>query len=330
MTDELGIVASVGMVLMVAACAVPTDPPDPPAGAPLALLVIDSAIEASDPLVPSAEATEPAAEPVAEVVPEQVPSWAASNDVDASAGAEPFEGRETVRLTELVAELERVADELAEAPAVRADYDAFVAAHGLADTDALYRDYVRVKLVFESTRDGGLWHLSWAITNEQPNSEQIWRQWKRAKTEQATAGDAVVPTAVAECDELSALFAFMVARLGVRHVGLFWPTWNHVVAVWTVRSEEGTPVRIVVPTSQIFLTADDSLGTTGFDPWKQRTIYEYRRRDVKGSHAIDAELARFFVMQARRYAGLPQLELQRLRNERDGELTAASAERGRG
>jgi hypothetical protein len=247
--------------------------------------------------------------PVAEVAPAPV----------------PFEGLAVVHLTELVAQLNRVADELAEASAVRADYAAFVATHGLADSDALYRDYVRVKLVFESTRDGGLWHLRWDITNEQPNSEQIWRQWKRAR---APEGEDVVPTAVAECDELSALFAFLVYRLGVRHVGLYWPQWNHVVAVWTVQSEEGTPVRIVVPTSQIFLTDEDSLGTKGFDPWSQRTIYEYRRRDVKGSHAIDVELARFFVMQARTYAGLPQLELQRLRNARELAMSAAVEKHG--
>lgn len=228
---------------------------------------------------------------------------------------QPFEGLAKVPLSALITELDRVADELAALPAVQADFAAFVAAHGLPEgDDALYRDYVRVKLVFESTRDGGLWHMRWDITNENPNSEQIWRQWKRAKLPE---GEAVVPTAVAECDELSALFAFLVYRLGVRHVGLYWPTWNHVVAVWTVRSAEGTPVRVVVPTSQIFLTQGDSLGTKGFDPWSQKTIYEYRRRDVKGTHVIDGALARFFVAQARRYAGLPQLELQRLRNERD-------------
>lgn len=259
---------------------------------------------------PDAEFVEAPVEAVAEV-PEPV----------------PFEGLEVVPLSELVAELERIADELAEVPAVREDYAAFVAAHGLVDSEALYRDYVRVKLVFESTRDGGLWHLRWDITNENPNSEQIWRQWKRAKLPE---GEAVMPTAFAECDELSALFAFLVYRLGVRHVGLYWPQWNHVVAVWTVRSsEDAEPVRIVVPTSQIFLTDDDSLGTKGFDPWSQRTIYEYRRRDVLPSHAIEGELARFFVRQARRYGGFPQVELQRLRNERDRAMGAALAARER-
>jgi hypothetical protein len=300
--------------LVLAGCA---GPPEPPASSPAQIVIQGPAValagseEVSEVPVREAELTAKLVEAAPATVPEPTPEPV------------PFEGLEVVRLTELVAELERVAEALAEQPAVREDYEAFVAAHGLADSDALWRDYVRVKLVFESTRDGGLWHLRWDITNENPNSEQIWRQWKRAKVPE---GEAVLPTAYAECDELSALFAFLVARLGVRHVGLYWPTWNHVVAVWTVRSKDDAPVRIVVPTSQIFLTNDDSLGTTGFDPWSQRTIYEYRRRDVKGSHAIDAELARFFVVQARRHAGLPQLELQRLRNERDAAMEAALAE----
>jgi hypothetical protein len=264
-------------------------------------------------------ATHEAAPTVEAVVAEPAP--------DPEPAPVPFDGRDEVPLSELVAELERVADELAARPAVRDDYTAFLAAHGLADDEALYRDYVRVKLVFESTRDGGLWHLRWAITNEKPNSEQIWRQWQRAKVPE---GEAALPTAYAECDELSALFAFLVYRMGVRHVGLYWPTWNHVVAVWTVRSAEGEPVRIVVPTSQIFLTEDDSLGTKGFDPWSQRTIYEYRRRDAKDALELDAALARFFVEQARRHGGLPQVELQRLRNERARTMSAALAARERG
>jgi hypothetical protein len=305
--------------LVLAACAAPPDPPGAGSQAPVVIESPPVAEDTSEP-TPTAPTTSIAsASKAAETPPEPI--------TEAAPAPVPFEGLAAVHLTDLVAELDRLADELAEAPAVRADYTAFLAAHGLADSDALYRDYVRVKLVFESTRDGGLWHMRWDITNEKPNSEQIWRQWKRAKIPD---GEAATPTAFAECDELSALFAFLVYRLGVRHVGLYWPTWNHVVAVWTVRSEDDTPVRIVVPTSQIFLTHDDSLGTTGFDPWSQKTIYEYRRRDVKGSHAIAADLARFFVVQARRYGGLPQLELQRLRNERDEAMSAALAEQGRG
>jgi len=316
--------AAQGLIgLVLAACAVPTDPPGASSQVPVVIesppVAEDTSEERPDVTVATAATFAPKATPVP---PEPV--------VEPAPPPVPFEGLEVVPLTELVAELDRLADELAELPAVRADYTAFLTAHELADTEALYRDYVRVKLVFESTRDGGLWHLRWDITNEKPNSEQIWRQWKRAGVPQ---DEAAVPTAFAECDELSALFAFLVYRLGVKHVGLYWPTWNHVVAVWTVpssSSEADKPVRVVVPTSQIFLTWDDSLGTKGFDPWSQKTIYEYRRRDVKGSHPIDGDLARFFVSQSRRYAGLPQLELQRLRNQRDEAMAASLAEQGRG
>lgn len=232
----------------------------------------------------------------------------------------PFAGRDRVRVEELFAELEIIADEMARLPAVRADYDALRQAKGLEHSEALYRDYVRVKLAFETTRDGGLWHLRWDITNEKPNSDEIWAQWKRAVI---SDDETPTPTAIAECDELSALFAFVARNLGVRHIGLFWPQWNHVVAVWTVQPQDGEPVRIVVPTSQIFLGAEDSLGTDGFDPWTQKNIFEYRRRDVKSSHRIDADLARFFVVQARRDAGRSQVELQRRRNARDLAMTAA-------
>jgi len=244
------------------------------------------------------------AEPITEIVPDPP----------------PFAGRDRVRVDEFFAELDVIADEMAQLPAVRADYDALLNAKGLEHSEALYRDYVRVKLAFETTRDGGLWHLRWDITNEKPNSDEIWAQWKRAVLSDE---EAPTPTAIAECDELSALFAFVARNLGVRHIGLFWPQWNHVVAVWTVQPQDGEPVRIVVPTSQIFLGEEDSLGTDGFDPWTQKTIFEYRRRDVKSSHRIDADLARFFVVQARRDAGRSQVELQRLRNARDLAMTVA-------
>ena len=229
--------------------------------------------------------------------------------VDARELPDPFPDREHVTLAELVDALEAVAVQLESEPAVVRDYEAFLAAHDLTDTPALFRDYVRVKLAFEATRDGGWWHLRWKITNEPPNSDRIWAQWAHAATPDSDAPQQ--PTAVAECDELSALFAFVVRRLGVQKVGLFWPVWNHVVAVWTVDD-----VRVVVPTSQVFIDADDSLGTDAFDPWKQKTIFTYTRRDVKPQHRIPAALARFFVMQARTLGALPQSEQQQLRNAR--------------
>ena len=238
--------------------------------------------------------------------------------------ARAFAGREHVTLDEVVATLDILAEDIAESPAVRKDYEDLVYAFDLADTPELYRDYVRVKLAFEATRDGGWWHLSWKITNEKPNSEQIWSQW--ASQGDMPRHESPAPTAFAECDELSAMFAFFGRRLGVHGLGLYWPTWNHVVAVWTVQSEDGEPVRIVVPTSQIFLDEDATLGTDGFDPWTQKTIYEYRRRDVRGEHRIDADLARFLVEQVARHGAKSQAALQQERNERDAALVDATYE----
>ena len=60
-------------------------------------------------------------------------------------------------------------------------------------------------------------------------------------------------------DELSALYAFFAGRAGIRGVGLFWPYPNHTVDVWVLRPAGSPPVRVVVPTSQIFLMKWTSL-----------------------------------------------------------------------
>lgn len=224
-----------------------------------------------------------------------------------------FEHRRTVRWEEVIEALDEVAFELEQAAAVRADYEAFIEQHGVQDTDALFRDYVRLKLAFEATRDGGWWHLRWTITNRKPNSDAVWEQWRSLELAE---GDAPGVTAQAECDELSALLAVVARGLGVKTIGLFWPVWNHVVAVWTIEQPGADPVRIVVPTSQIMLGPDESLGTNGFNPWRQKTIYTYRRKDVSPSDRIPAALARFMVKQARRHGQRSQVDLQQMRNER--------------
>ncbi len=169
-----------------------------------------------------------------------------------------------------------------------------------------------VRLLFEATRDAGYWNLHWAITDQPPNSDRIWQQWK---------GDAkpspLVPTATAECDELSALYAFLVERTGVQAVGLFWPAANHTVAVWSVHPSGAPIIRVVVPTSQIFLDANDTFDTRKFDPWRQKSIYEYTRRDVQDSFEIPTPLLNFFLTQIDRFGGASDLTLQQLRYMRE-------------
>jgi hypothetical protein len=236
-----------------------------------------------------------------------------------AASAAPFEGQQQVTVAQLVQALESVARSMESDPAVAADFRALAAAERLSDDPQTFREYVRIKLVFEGARDGGFWRLRWAITNREPRSDAIWAQWKRAAIPESDGGPQA--TATAECDELSALFAFLVRQLGVKDVGLFWPTSNHTVAVWTAKRPGGeAPARVVVPTSQVFLDREQSLGTRTFDPATQRTIYPYTRRDVPETDTLPGDLARFFLEQARRHAARPQRELQQARNQRSEEM----------
>jgi hypothetical protein len=196
---------------------------------------------------------------------------------------------------------------------MRLGFRSFISAHQLAPESISYSDYVLVRLLFEATRDAGLWNLHWSVTDQPPNSDNIWRQWRSVKRVSV-----VTSTATGECDELSALYAFLVERAGVRSVGLFWPAYNHTVAVWVVRPVTGPTIRVVVPTSQIFLDETDFFDTKKFDPWHQKTIYEYTRRDAPDSFEIPKPLFDFFLQQVDKYGGATDVTLQQLRYQREG------------
>jgi hypothetical protein len=132
------------------------------------------------------------------------------------------------------------------------------------------------------------------------------------------------PTAVAECDELSALFALLARDLEIDgFVGLFWPTWNHTVAVWQVpRSAGGAgqgpagDARILVPTSQIWLSRQATLGTREFKT--NRVVFPYRRRDLRPEAELPGPLVRALVDRARRYGPLSDEQLLARRNRLGG------------
>jgi hypothetical protein len=112
------------------------------------------------------------------------------------------------------------------------------------------------------------------------------------------------------------LFAFLAGRAGVRGLGLFYPTPNHTVAVWALHQQAGG-VRVVIPTTQIFLDEFDYWGTKKFDPWRQTVIYEYTRRDVLDSFEIPKLLFDFFIRQTDKYGGASDATLQMLRYFRE-------------
>lgn len=220
-------------------------------------------------------------------------------------------------VADVVARLRARAAASQRSPAVRADYLALLRAQNLEQTQLPYADFAWLRLLFEASRDGGYWNLRWAITDREPNSDAIWRQWQALR---APAPDRA--SAVAECDELSAFYATLARLGGVDGVGLFWPTANHTVAVWRL---SGPPreARIVVPTTLIFLSRYDSFGTRGFDAWKQKRIYPYARADIAPSQRLPPALAAFLLAQADRYADASGLSLQRLRELREGVLKGA-------
>jgi hypothetical protein len=207
---------------------------------------------------------------------------------------------------ELVSEMVAVAAADEQAPAVLADWHGLTGRLALADTPDTLREYARVRVAFEATRDGGLWGLKWAITDREPTERFLWSGllgWRGADV-----------TAIGECDELSAMFASLARAMGVKEVGLFWPTSNHTVAVWTTPGAAG-PVRVVVPTSQVFLERGETLGTQSFDARTQRTIYRYGTRDLPLGAALSPELAGRLTRSLGDTA-LPAEELQRRRNVR--------------
>jgi hypothetical protein len=226
----------------------------------------------------------------------------------------------------LVSPLKTKSKSMESSAALRKDYDAFLADHKLSSDSVSLSDFVLIHLVFEATRDAGFWNMHWSITDKPPNSDEIWRQWKQASRPSFTE-----KTATAECDELSALFAFLAERARVKSVGLFWPYPNHTVAVWTLHPAHSHDIRIVIPTSQIFLTENDTFDTRGFDPWHQKTIYDYTRRDVPDSFELPRPLCDFFLVQLDKYGGASTATLQQLRNLRDAvfqkQLTPEAAAR---
>jgi hypothetical protein len=216
-------------------------------------------------------------------------------------------------LAQLINRIQGKAAILEASSGMRLGFESFTAAYRIPPNSVRYSDFVRVRLFYEATRDAGFWNLHWDITDQPPNSDRIWRQWQDVRQPSLLA-----PTATAECDELSALYSFLVARAGVEGVGLFWPTYNHTVAVWELHPAGVAAIRVVVPTSQIFLGMNDSFGTRKFNPWRQKTIHGYTRRDVADSFVIPRPLFDFFLAQVDKYAGASDSTLQQLRYLREG------------
>jgi hypothetical protein len=181
--------------------------------------------------------------------------------------------------------------------ALRPSFVAFAARHGAdASDEKLWRDFARLWLAFEATRDGGFWRLRWRVTDQEPSSNEIWKAWLRT-TPSASFG---AVSTVAECDEITSLFSLTARHLGVRGVGLFYPTWNHVIAGWAPPGNVLPKASVVlVPTTQIFQECSATFDETTFKTPKH--VYEYPRTDVRDEREMSRPLASFLLEQVRAY-----------------------------
>ncbi|HKY41021.1 MAG TPA: hypothetical protein VJN18_34035 [Polyangiaceae bacterium] len=188
--------------------------------------------------------------------------------------------------------------ELLDTRALEPTFQAFAARHRVdPETPGLRQDFVRLWTAFEATRDGGWWRLRWDITDQQPSSIKIWKAWLRSTPDQGFGA----ASAVAECDEITALFSVTARHLGVRGVGLYYPTWNHVIAGWIPQAfaERKSDAVVLVPTTQIFQGCDATFDQTTFTV--PRRVYEYPRADISDWTELPQPLAGFLLEQVRVY-----------------------------
>jgi hypothetical protein len=184
------------------------------------------------------------------------------------------------------------------APAIEPEYARFAAEHGFASEDPkLKQDYRRLRLLFEALRDGGFWHLRWDVTDKDPSSRFIWKAWLRNDVKSAFAA----PSTTAECDESSALFGMLARHLHVYNVGLYYPTWNHTIAVWAPLEGKTKKTLIQLPTTQIFLECDAGFDKTSF-PMGLKNIERYPNWDVRADTQIPSVRAEWLLHQIRAYA----------------------------
>lgn len=256
--------------------------------------------------------------PLLEFVP-QVPAMGASREACPEGGPAAVALPARVTFGDFWAALSTQIDAL-DTAALAHSFDAFVEHHGAdASSTKLRQDFTRLWALFEATRDGGWWRLRWQVTDQEPTSQQIWKAWQRSPPQPSFA----TASAVAECDEITALFSVTARRLGVRGVGLFYPTWNHVIAGW---APEGVDQRerggvVLIPTTQIFQGCPATFDQTSFKPPKH--VYEFPKVDVKDSAEIPVPLAAFLLEQVRAYGEASPGLLALIRTKR-GELLQSS------
>ena len=72
-----------------------------------------------------------------------------------------FPDQNHVTPEQLITQLELLATEISSNSTLISEYQHFIKTQKLSEDALPYLDFVKVRMIFEATRDGGLWHLRW-------------------------------------------------------------------------------------------------------------------------------------------------------------------------
>lgn len=123
----------------------------------------------------------------------------------AAASLRPVSAAPGTTLLDLVNAVRLKAKSLETAAGVQSGFKTLTSRFSIEPNSANVSAYSVARLLYDATRDAGFWNLQWTITNRPPDSNNIWRQWASVSAPPWV----LTPTVLAECDELSALYAFL-------------------------------------------------------------------------------------------------------------------------
>jgi len=174
---------------------------------------------------------------------------------------------------QLILAIHRKAEALKGSAGMRQGFELFKLAYKLPDYAVRYDDFVVVRLLYEATRDAGFWNLHWTITDQPPNSDRVWKQW-RVVDQPSPLHPPRSPSAMNSPHSMPS-WSITLGCMGLASSGRQ-PITQLLFGSCIQRTDHR--FRVVVPTSQIFLDVTDSFGTRKFNPRSQKSIFEYRRR----------------------------------------------------
>ena len=106
--------------------------------------------------------------------------FASSQAIDLRSEPATLQTSETT-LLHLVEMVRSRAKTLESSSGMRESFQSFTSSYKIAPGSISYSDFVIVRLLYEATRDAGLWNMHWTITEYAAEFRSVWRQWKEVR-----------------------------------------------------------------------------------------------------------------------------------------------------